>query len=252
MHGLFRRLRQSLIEEGRLRKYLVYAAGEIFLIVVGIMIALQINNLNENRKSEATLHASLSALESNLLEDIANMEEQIAFNHGVLEHIRFSFKVMAQPEYENRAFSAYADSLFNLAIERTFVVSKSAFQTMESGGHFQLIDAPTLTESIYKYYNFTDELLSLTRTNNQFVQLLLEPFIYRNFEIRVLSVLQGEYLNPEERPFRGGGESVVRGSLEFENLIISRRFRLQIENTRFQEGIEQANQLLLLLEEELK
>jgi hypothetical protein len=46
----FRHIRQRLIKENRVSKYLIYAAGEIVLVVIGILIALQINNWNENRK----------------------------------------------------------------------------------------------------------------------------------------------------------------------------------------------------------
>ena len=50
MITLFRRFRQKIIASGSLTKNLLYAIGEILLVVVGIMIALQVNNLNENRK----------------------------------------------------------------------------------------------------------------------------------------------------------------------------------------------------------
>lgn len=50
MITLFRRLQQKIIASGSLTKYLLYAIGEILLVVVGILIALQVNNLNENRK----------------------------------------------------------------------------------------------------------------------------------------------------------------------------------------------------------
>ena len=50
MIKFFRKIRQKLINEGNLKKYLIYAIGEILLVVIGILIALQINNWNENLK----------------------------------------------------------------------------------------------------------------------------------------------------------------------------------------------------------
>ena len=54
MLTFLRKIRKSLLDTGATRKYLVYAVGEIALVVIGILIALQINNWNEWRK-ERTL-----------------------------------------------------------------------------------------------------------------------------------------------------------------------------------------------------
>ena len=52
MLTFLRKLRKSLIESGSTRKYLLYGMGEIALVVIGILIALQINNWNEGRKAK--------------------------------------------------------------------------------------------------------------------------------------------------------------------------------------------------------
>ena len=49
MITLFHRIRQRFIESGSVTKYLLYAIGEILLVVIGILIALQVNNWNEER-----------------------------------------------------------------------------------------------------------------------------------------------------------------------------------------------------------
>ena len=56
MHRFFRTLRQRLLTENRFSKYLLYAIGEILLVVIGILIALQVDNWNEQRKSEITVN----------------------------------------------------------------------------------------------------------------------------------------------------------------------------------------------------
>ena len=51
MIKFFRRIRQKLLSENKFSKYLIYAIGEIILVVIGILIALQVNNANEIRKA---------------------------------------------------------------------------------------------------------------------------------------------------------------------------------------------------------
>ncbi len=55
MIKFFRNIRKNLLAEGKTSNYLKYAIGEIVLVVIGILIALQINNLNENRKGQNLL-----------------------------------------------------------------------------------------------------------------------------------------------------------------------------------------------------
>ena len=50
MIKFFRTIRQKLLSEGNTGKYLKYAIGEILLVVIGILIALQVNTWNEKRK----------------------------------------------------------------------------------------------------------------------------------------------------------------------------------------------------------
>jgi len=66
MIKLFRNIRQKLLAEGKTANYLKYAIGEIGLVVIGILIALQINNWNEARKA----HIAQKALLANFMEDL--------------------------------------------------------------------------------------------------------------------------------------------------------------------------------------
>ena len=66
MITLFRRIRQKLIDSGSVTKYLLYASGEILLVVIGILIALQVNNWNEERKAEAEEQEILQSLVEDL------------------------------------------------------------------------------------------------------------------------------------------------------------------------------------------
>lgn len=66
MIKFFRRIRQRLLTENKFSKYLIYAVGEIILVVIGILIALQINNWNETRKIEVVEKEILNVLLADL------------------------------------------------------------------------------------------------------------------------------------------------------------------------------------------
>ena len=74
MIKFFRKIRQNLLSEGKTGKYFKYAIGEIILVVIGILIALQINNLNENRKNKEQEIVLLKGLSSDLELDIKQLE----------------------------------------------------------------------------------------------------------------------------------------------------------------------------------
>lgn len=59
MLSFFRKIRQKLLSQNRVTQYLAYAIGEIILVVIGILIALQVNNWNENRKNGEIEHKVL-------------------------------------------------------------------------------------------------------------------------------------------------------------------------------------------------
>ena len=76
MIKFFRHIRQSLIMENKTGKYFKYAIGEIVLVVIGILIALQINNWNENRKLKVNEKAVIESLIEDLQNDYNHFEEE--------------------------------------------------------------------------------------------------------------------------------------------------------------------------------
>ncbi|NNF33992.1 MAG: hypothetical protein HKN68_07780, partial [Saprospiraceae bacterium] len=63
--------------ENKSSKYFKYAIGEILLVVIGILIALQVNNWNENRKQNALKELQLQNLESDLKADVIHLDDEI-------------------------------------------------------------------------------------------------------------------------------------------------------------------------------
>ena len=84
MIKFFRKIRQKLLSENKFSKYLIYAIGEIVLVVIGILIALQINNWNEHRKDKATEHTLLIAMHDDLLINIDRLNNDIQIEQNTI------------------------------------------------------------------------------------------------------------------------------------------------------------------------
>lgn len=74
MLKVFRKIRQKLMTKNLFRKYLAYAFGEIILVVIGILIAVQIDDWNTNRKEIARLNDILELVKSDLVKDTLNIK----------------------------------------------------------------------------------------------------------------------------------------------------------------------------------
>jgi len=77
MIKFFRKIRQNFLSEGKTGKYLKYAFGEMALVVIGILIALQINNWNENRKHNQSVKIAIQSLKNDLKKDTIQLNADI-------------------------------------------------------------------------------------------------------------------------------------------------------------------------------
>jgi sensor domain CHASE-containing protein len=77
MIKLFRNIRKNLLNQGKTSKYFKYAIGEIVLVVIGILIALQINDRNEQKKLKQQEVTSYCKLQEDLTADISNIDKTL-------------------------------------------------------------------------------------------------------------------------------------------------------------------------------
>ena len=100
MIKFFRHIRKSLIEQNKTGKYFKYAIGEIILVVIGILIALQINNWNESRKALQEEKDTIASLKLEFQKNLIDLESNIGaieafINAGnvLLEHTGPNYKI---------------------------------------------------------------------------------------------------------------------------------------------------------------
>ena len=79
MAKIFRKIRFQLFKPGQASKYLKYAVGEILLVVIGILIAVQINNWNQNSKNKKTINTIFQEIKDDLADDIEEANFLVAY-----------------------------------------------------------------------------------------------------------------------------------------------------------------------------
>ena len=149
MLTFLRRIRRSLLSESKFSKYLLYAIGEILLVVIGILIALSINTWNERKKAKVVERDLLQQFSTELSLDIGAINNTISVYRGVhnsctvlIEHIK------------NKA--SYHDSLnYHFAIWNDyehFNINSGAISNLNSRG-VDIISNAELRNQIIKLYN---------------------------------------------------------------------------------------------------
>ena len=126
-----------MLDSGRIRKYLLYAIGEIFLVVVGILIALQINNWNNGRLNEQAEIQAYKNLKRQLKEDVLELEKVIAFNDSNIKSIKFALGVIERKEYHR--VDSLAMAAMQLSWYSDFLGSGKIYETLVNSGEIKLM-----------------------------------------------------------------------------------------------------------------
>ena len=180
MVTLFRRVREKLIGESSVRKYLLYASGEILLVVIGILIALQINTWQENRKLRALELETLSEIEQALIQDITVLDENIAR----LEIKKDTARALIDHIEQKLPYSEYLDvSMMDVYYHRGYkTFNTAAFELLKERG-FGILQNPELRSRITSHY--TTDLADINSILNRLenLNLLRAENIYDNFKV---------------------------------------------------------------------
>lgn len=154
MIKFFRKIRKSMIKENKVSKYLLYAIGEIVLVVIGILIALQVNNWNETRKLKETEREFFKGVKSDLLQDKAYMNLIIEKTNKKIMVYNMLKKDLPNLYETNRP---RLDSLLNIyfATGGTFYLISGSFNSAISSNEFNTFKNKALKMAVIKLYNST-------------------------------------------------------------------------------------------------
>ena len=181
MIKLFRNIRQNLLAEGKTSRYLKYAIGEIFLVVIGILIALSINNWNEDQKSANQEILYLKRLLSENNQDLLTFSRNIkTLEKGNETIVNFSEALKNDTIVDAKLIHAANDYFANGSLYPVFTSSTSTFDDLSSTGNLKVITNTNLRDSIVQYYAMHQQIAEWIKIGTDWALPLDAPFTIEN------------------------------------------------------------------------
>lgn len=221
MIKFFRKIRQKLLSENKFSQYLFYALGEIVLVVIGILIALQINNNNTKEKNlneskEFTVRL-LNEVKSNI--QIANYEIS-----RKKRHLSTATEVLDLIDKEiNEQSPRTLDSLVYLILEHNAI--ELNLGTLNEGlntGKIALIPSDSLKSLLYSFHSILESAKENEKYNNEDIDDFLMPYLYENVNLRQIDEANSSFIRPGKSKFEEFNNLLILNDMKFENLINNR------------------------------
>ena len=152
MIKFFRNIRRKLLGQKRFSRYLLYAIGEIILVVFGILIALQINNWNEVQKINKRQAETIQQLHEEAGEIITEIKADIEMMD---EYIEASKKAAYKLQSENSTISDtsfFAKGIIGVTFYPGLSVPRNVYDEINSAGQLREIRSSEIRAAISRYY----------------------------------------------------------------------------------------------------
>jgi hypothetical protein len=178
MIKFFRRIRQGLLIEGRTSKYFKYAIGEIILVVIGILIALQINNWNEAKKQDKQIIKGLIEVRDNLISDSLAISNTLKLK---LEDKDIQNRVIQLLNNSKPLDSAINKDLGRVMIARKIKLIPNGYSLLKNLG-LERIEDLNMRNKLIEYYEISINLIE-SDTNDDLLEFesTFLPFARKHF-----------------------------------------------------------------------
>lgn len=230
---VFRSLRSRFLAENKARRYFFYAIGEIVLVVIGILIALQIDTWNESKKQRQASRDFISRLQQEVRINIKYAREEIRTEQAQVQAARRILSLFNSPEPSGAR--AELDSLvFIILGNNTLEIASGTLNEGFNTGNIAIIASDSLRSALYNLPSLIEEIRKQEEIDRQDVNGHFTEFLYYNYN----------YRNMDNRFSRYKGTFGPTKFTSYDNLSLleSQPFENLVDN-RFYNCREQLDQL---------
>ncbi|MCA0154525.1 DUF6090 family protein [Winogradskyella vincentii] len=153
MIKFFRKIRQNLLSENKFSKYLIYAFGEIILVVIGILIALSINNQNENKKDKTKEKVYLESLYQELKQDSIYLEKTNNTLASIEKNGRYVISIIENQKKITSDTLKFLNAVRRMIASNQTLPEPIIWKELQSSGNLRLIQNRELIKALFAYYH---------------------------------------------------------------------------------------------------
>ena len=219
MIKFFRQIRFKLMNQNKTTKYFKYAIGEIILVVIGILIALQINNWNQNRNARNEEQTILKALKTEISENQIILTKDLKRHSNVLRLLtELSDYIKPKPQLIS---NQRLDSLiFSLGWLPTYKPKEGVLNSILTSGKISLIKNKALNSKLASWNSLLNQYdMTLSWSEKDVFNLVL-PYIKDNYPLkRTLKLFGSE--NIKKSKFKFSQEAIL-SDMAFETIVAER------------------------------
>ena len=234
--------------ENNTGKYLKYAIGEIILVVIGILIALQINNWNEQNNNIKQAKEHLQTIRLNLKNDIKQAEKLLLETKNTLEYTNTflnQFKTLLPIDNNIQMYLIY------LMYERNIEVNESGFNALINSNGISFID-DKLQVKILDYYRHIEQLKSRENNANSEIKAQFEPYVKTNYSWIYNKSnpwhRQSEFYKDDPRPIENINLQGVIDDKRLEIMVNGRRYQSILLSDLYTKTISLAEEIVAKIE----
>jgi hypothetical protein len=175
MIKFFRKIRQNLLVKNKTSQYFKYAIGEIVLVVIGILIALQINNWNEERNNRKEEFFILDKLQSDLETDIENLVFTNKYLEIDIKNYIVSLEILGRKREASK--EEFLKNFGSILAIISFDQNNTTFNNLVSSGKLEIITNKELYNAIVTYY--TDDYSSWDTALKDYTRNIIAPYLLK-------------------------------------------------------------------------